>query len=91
MELSPQRLIIACGALFAGVVALNFLEQYRSNSQFREKFAAADFSGFRARLRQEEGLSDAPELEQPSVWPTADIASELDLSDLTSEPASGEA
>lgn len=74
MEIGPKQLLGACVALFAGVVALNFVEQYRSNAQFKERLGTLDIGSIRGRLLREEGITnDVPEMEQPSVWPTADL------------------
>lgn len=68
MEITPKQLLAVCGALFAGIVAINFAEQYRSNSQFKEKLSGLDLSGMRSRLLREEGVtSETPEMEQPQV------------------------
>lgn len=70
MEITPKQLLAVCGALFAGIVAINFAEQYRSNAQFKEKLSGLDLSGMRSRLLREEGVSnELPEMEQPIEVP----------------------
>lgn len=58
MELTPTKLVVACVALFGGVVALNFLTQYQSDSNFKQSFAGVDFSNLRSRLMKQEGLPE---------------------------------
>ena len=68
MEITPKQLLAVCGALFAGIGALNFAEQYRSKSQFKDKLSSLDLSGMRSRLLREEGVTnETPEMEQPQV------------------------
>jgi predicted small integral membrane protein len=70
MELTPTKLLVACGALFAGIVALNVVTQYRSNADLRDKFSSMDFSSLRSRLIKQEGIADdlpfyEPDPEEP--------------------------
>lgn len=58
MELTPTKLVVACVALFGGVVALNMLVQFKSDTDFRQSFSGVDFSGLRARLMKQEGLPE---------------------------------
>lgn len=65
MEVTPAKLLAACVAIFGGVVAINFLAQYRSNEQFRDRLSNIDFSSLRARVIKEEGLPTFDVLEPP--------------------------
>lgn len=62
MEISPRQLAALCVAVFGGIVAINFAQQYRSNAAFRDSLSSLDFSGLRSRLIKEEGI----EMEAPS-------------------------
>lgn len=65
MEISPNRLIAICAALFGGIVAINFIAQYRSNEEFKANFGTGlDFSALRARLNREEGIATEQTVQQ---------------------------
>lgn len=51
-------------ATFGGILAINFIQQWRNNADFRESFANSgiDFNALGQRLRKSEGL---PDIEPP--------------------------
>ena len=59
MIIKPAQLFALAAAGFAAIVLSQLLVQYRSNEEFRQKFAAVDSSKllqFRKRLLKEEGI-----------------------------------
>lgn len=72
MEISQNKLIALCGAVFGGIVLLNFFGQARSNEAFQQRLASIpDLEGFRSRLRHGEGLANLPEFD-PSEFADAE-------------------
>ncbi len=56
MEVTPGKLVAACAALFAGIVAINFVQQYRSNEALRDRLSSLNLENLRPRLLKQEGL-----------------------------------
>lgn len=69
MELSGKQLAAISGAIFGAVVALNFVQQWRSNEQFKTNFALLDFNGLRDKLMRQEMMEEIipPEFNEADI------------------------
>lgn len=75
MELTPAKLIIACGAIFAGIVAIGMATQFKDAEQLKSSLTnITDLSQFRNRLIREEGTPevDAGEEYEEQTTPSED-------------------
>ena len=70
MEVTPQRLLMACLVMFGGMVAIGIVTQSAGNEEFKASLSKIDLSSLRSRLQREEGIS-AP---QPVVEDVAEEA-----------------
>lgn len=70
MEITPKQLGALCAGLFGAVVALNFVQQWRSNEQFKATLATMDFNGWKDRLFKQEMMEEIVPLDfDPETLP----------------------
>lgn len=60
MEITPAKLLVACVAIFGGIVAIGVITQSQGNEQLKSNLLSLDLSAFRSRLQREEGISPQP-------------------------------
>ena len=63
MEITPRQLVMACAALFGGIVAINLISQYRDNADVKERLSSLDLTSLVPKLKREEMM----EIEPPVV------------------------
>lgn len=56
MEVTPARLLMACAALFAGIVAVGIVTQAQGSEEVKFSLSKIDLSSLRQRLQREEGI-----------------------------------
>lgn len=67
MEVTPKQLIAACAAIFAGIVGINMIQQYREKGDLMQRLEALDLNQFKDKFVKPEHSIDPPEIDESSI------------------------
>ena len=66
MEISPRQLVLACAAIFVGIVSINILAQARDSDEVKDRLSKLDLNSLVPRLKREE-MMEQPEINEEAL------------------------